>query len=242
MAALNVEHYSEETERKLGDIFWETIKESEDVIEDQYLIKTVDSLVERICESNDIDRSALKIHVIKSDEINAFALPDGHLVINSALIISSENHQQLCGVIGHEIAHIELNHIMQKLVKEIGLTALIGITTGGKSEVLTEAARVLSSSAFDRKLEEEADIKAVDYLIKANIDSEPMANFMYKLAEEEGDYSEYFSWVSTHPNSKDRALYIIDYSNSKSGNYQPVIKTATWVKMQSVLKNYSAFP
>lgn len=235
MNVFRVEHYSDETEEKLGEIFWEMIESTEEIVKDKYLVSTVDSLVNKICIENDIDRESLKVHILLNDEINAFALPDGHLVINTGLIASAENHEELCGVIGHEIAHIELNHIMQKLVKEIGLSALLSIATGGRSEIIGEAAHVLSSSAFDRKLEEEADIKAVDYLTTARIDPEPLANFMFKLAEQEPEFMEYFSWVSTHPDSKDRALYIIEYSKSKKVKYEPVIKTATWEKAKAGL-------
>ena len=58
---------------------------------------------------------------------------------------------------------------------------------------------------------------------------------MFKLAEQEPEFMEYFSWVSTHPDSKDRALYIIEYGKSKKVKYEPVIKTATWEKAKAGL-------
>ncbi len=235
MNVFRVEHYTDETEKKLGDIFWEMIESSEQKVQSKFLVSTVDSLVTKICVENDIDRTSIKVHILINEEVNAFALPDGHLIINSGLIAAADSHQELCGVLGHEIAHIQLNHIMQKLVKEIGLATLITITTGGRSEVIGEAARVLSSSAFDRQLEEEADIKAVDYLINAKIDPAPLADFMYKLSEQEPEFMDYLSWISTHPNSKDRALYIIEYSESKKVEYEPVIKPSTWLKARDQL-------
>ena len=100
------------------------------------------------------DREIIKVHVLNKDEINAFALPNGHLIIYSGLINNSGNQEELTGVICHEIAHIELNHVMKKLIKEIGLSVLISMTTGkGGSEIIKETAKMLSSSAFDRKLE-----------------------------------------------------------------------------------------
>jgi predicted Zn-dependent protease len=77
--------------------------------------------------------------VLNNDEINAFALPNGHLIVYSGLILNSDNQEELIGFICHEIAHIALNHIMKRLVKEIGTSVLISMTTGnGGSEIIKE--------------------------------------------------------------------------------------------------------
>ena len=78
------------------------------------------------------------------------------------------------------MAHCELNHVMKKLIKEIGLGVLISITTNGNGDMLREALKVLSSTAFDRDLEREADIKAVEYLNNTGVSAEPFANFLYR--------------------------------------------------------------
>ena len=171
--------------------------------------------------------------MLNKDEINAFALPSGHLIVYSGLIINSDNQEELIGVICHEIAHIELNHVMKKLVKEIGLSVLISITTGnGGSEIIKETAKILSSTAFDRSLEKEADIKAVDYLVNAKVNPEPFANFLYKLSNKEHDATEYLTWISTHPDLKERAKYIIEYSKNKLTDYEPILSIETWEKLK----------
>lgn len=179
MSVFKVEKISNKTEEKLGSLFWDVIRESEKEITNPFVVNSVDSIVTRICTANDIDRGFIKVHLLENDETNAFALPNGHLVIYSGLMLNSENPEELSGVICHEIAHIQLNHITKKLVKEVGLSALISMTTGNKgSEIIRETAGTLSSLAFDRSMEKEADIKAVDYLIKAKINPEPFANFL----------------------------------------------------------------
>ncbi len=77
---------------------------------------------------------------------------------------------------------------MNKLVEEVGLSTLITLTTGNScSDMIKETAKSLSSTAFDRSLEKDADIKSVDYLIKAKINPEPFTNFHYKLAERDNE-------------------------------------------------------
>lgn len=234
-----VEKVADKTAQKLGDFLWKTIKNTEGENKNIHVVKTLESIVTQICKSNKIERKRIKIHVLNKDEINAFALPNGHLVVYSGLILNSDNQEELIGVLCHEIAHIELNHVMKKLVKEIGLSALISMTTGGSgSEIIKETARMLSSSAFDRSLEKEADIKAVDYLINAKINPEPFANFLYKLSDKEHDAVAYLKWISTHPDSRERATYIIEYSKTKLTNYEAMLPIETWEKVIEELREY----
>ena len=97
---------------------------------------------------------------------------------------------------------------------------------------MQHAAKTLSSSAFDRGLEKDADIKAVDYLVKAKINPEPFADFLYKLSSKENEATKYLNWISTHPDSKERAEYIIEYSKNKSTTYESVLSTTTWDKLK----------
>jgi beta-barrel assembly-enhancing protease len=232
-----VQKITNKTEQKLGDLFWEMISKSEKELKQPFLVNCVDSLVAKICTSNKIDEGAVKIHIINKDIVNAFALPNGHLVVYSGLILNAENQEELCGVLGHEIAHIQLNHVMKKLVKEVGLSALISITTGsGGTEIIKESIKILSSSAFDRSLEKEADMKAVDYLVEAKINPEPFANFLYKISEDETGASQYFTWISTHPESKERAEYIIEYSKGKLTEYDSLLSDTTWQQLKSTIQ------
>ena len=234
---LKIEQKSEKTEEKLDELLWETIKTTEDENTNPLVLKSVDSLITRICDLNDIDRSKIKFNVINKDEVNAFAMPNGRLVIYSGLITASENQEELAGVLCHEIAHIQLNHVMKKLVKEIGLSALISITTGSNgSELIKETAKVLSSTSFDRSLEKEADIKAVEYLTKAEINPEHFAQFLYKINDSESEIMKYLTWISTHPDSKNRAEYIIEHSKNNNVKNVPILKDETWNKLKEVLK------
>ncbi len=232
----NVQKVTDKTEEKLGDLFWETFQKNEQENKNPFVIKTIDSMVSRICTANNINRESIKVHVFTKEDINAFALPNGHLIIYSGLILNADNQEELCGVICHEMAHINLNHVMKKLVKEVGLSVLISMTTGkGGTEVIKETAKMLSSTAFDRSLEKEADIKAVDYLIKAKINPAPFADFLFKLSEKENEATQYLTWINTHPDSKDRAEYIVTYSKDKQSKYTSVITTAAWDKLKDKL-------
>lgn len=237
VSIFKVRTITDKTEEKLGDIFWKSVQQSEVENTNSYVVNSIDSLVTKICLSNDIDRQTIKVHIFENEEINAFALPNGHLVIYTGLILNSESQEELSGVICHEIAHIQLNHVMKKLVKEIGLAAIISISTGGgSSEIAKATVKMLSSSAFDRSLEKEADIKAVDYLVNAQINPEPFANFLYKLAINENQASAYWQWISTHPDSKERSKYIIEYISTNKVKYKSILSASTWDQLNASLK------
>ena len=211
MKLFNIEQTTQDTEEKIGDLFWDLMKKSETEITAESVVTPVDSMLSKICTSNSIDRKKIKLHLLRKDDINAFALPNAHLVVYSGLITACQNQDELYGVLCHEIAHIEKNHIMNKLLKEVGFSVLISISTGNSnSETIKSVLKHLSSSAYDRKLETEADLTAVDYLIKAGIDPEPFANFMYRLSDETKKLPHQIIWISTHPESKDRAEKIIE--------------------------------
>lgn len=233
MTLLHIEQITDKTEEKLGDTFWDIFRHTEKESRNKFAISCIDSIINKICINNNIERDSIKLHILEKDEVNAFALPNRHLIVYSGLITESVNPEELAGVIGHEIAHMELNHVMKKLIKEIGLSMLISIGSGKSGgEVARQAAKVLSSTAFDRSLEKEADIKAVDYLIASNIDPEPFSDFMNRLSQKEGDMMKYLSWAGTHPDSKERSEYILDYFRNKTIVKEPVLADETWFDLK----------
>lgn len=237
ITVFKVQSATDKTEEKLGDLFLRNFLMNETENKNPIAVNSIDSIVAKICKANKIDKESIKIHILNSEKINAFALPDGHLIVYSGLIINSDNPEECSGVIGHEIAHIQLDHVMKKLVKEIGLSALLSMTTGNiGSETIGGTAKILSSSAFDRSLEKAADLKAVDYLTKAKIDPEPFANFLFRLSDEDREATKYLTWLSTHPDSRERAKYIIEYSNDKKTNSEAVLKKETWDNLREKLQ------
>ncbi len=233
-----VQKITDKTEQRTGDLFWDFFRKTENEIKNPFVVNSIDSIVTKICNANHIDRERIKIHILKKDDVNAFALPNGHLIIYDGLILASDNQEELSGVIGHEMAHIVLSHVMKKLVKDVGIASIVSMTSGkGGTEIIKEAVKKISSTAFDRKMEKEADIKAVDYLLKAKINPEPFADFLFMISEKENDAMKYFAWINTHPDSKERAENIIEYSKNKKVDFKSVLNIETWDGLKEKLKD-----
>jgi beta-barrel assembly-enhancing protease len=233
MKLFRIEKITKTTEEKLGDLFWEMYKDKE--IMDTVITKPVDSILSRICESNKIDKSAIKLHIVDIEEVNAFALPNDHIVINKGLIADAKDEAELAGVLGHELAHLQEKHVMKKLVKEFGLSVLISVTTGGGGGEVAEIARMLSSTAYDRKLEREADMRSVDYMVNSKLPPDHLANFLYRLGQDSPDDLRYLTWISTHPDSRERGEYIVQYSKGKAKELDPVLYGSTWRQMKEAV-------
>jgi Zn-dependent protease with chaperone function len=113
---------------------------------------------------------------------------------------------------------------------------LLSASTGGKgSVVVKEILKSLSSSAYDRTLEKEADMTSVDYLLNANINPEPFADFMFELAQQ-NDLSDSLYWVSSHPESEERAKYILAYLKDKKYQKQTTISSTAWENYKKLIK------
>ena len=226
-----------DTEEKLGDVLLEMVLKTEDEIKTPSVYNALDSILTHVCGKNDIPKDQIKFHIVRKDEINAFAMPNGHLIVYSGLIINADNQEEFTGVLCHELAHIEQNHVMKKLLSEMGLSALVSLTTGNASPVIMkEALKKLSSLTYERGLEKEADLKAVDYMIKAGVNPNSFANFLFKQSLNENEDSQYIKWASSHPDSKDRSVYINDYIQNKTIQNISILNSKTWEELKIELE------
>ena len=74
MKLFKVQERTEKVEHKLGDMIWNEIQDSEDVITNDTIVKSLDKLLKPLFDANDIDRDSLKVHIVVKDEINALAI------------------------------------------------------------------------------------------------------------------------------------------------------------------------
>ena len=64
MTVFNVKKATEKTEERLGELFWEIAKNTEREINNQTVTNSIDSIVTRICTTNEIERNNIKIHIL----------------------------------------------------------------------------------------------------------------------------------------------------------------------------------
>ncbi len=145
---------------------------------------------------------------------NAFALPDGTLILTDELVeLAGEDTEMILGVLAHEIGHVEHNHSLRQIYRAAGVTALIMLVAGdigsGVEEVLVQGGGLLALS-YSRSAEAEADRHSVELMMKAGFDPTAIARF-FELLETKLDDRGGASIFSTHPSTPERRKVILDW-------------------------------
>lgn len=217
-------------EATLGENLIEQYKTSNAFTESPEITEQLLNLVEPLVASIASDRYEFKFYIVQDPSLNAFALPGGHVVLHTGLILDTSRAEELLGVIAHEIAHVERQHGVRKVLESAGLYIVISGLFGDVSSItalLLSNAAFLLQQQFSRDFEREADMLAVAYLMDAGIDPSGLYDFFARLEAKETTtpevISETLSILNTHPATSERmrALQkIIDEKNEKS--YSPV--------------------
>jgi beta-barrel assembly-enhancing protease len=153
----------------------------------------------------------VKITVVKSGIINAFAMPGGNIVIFDTLLYMLESPQELAALIGHELTHVEKRHSTRMLCRNLAGYMFISLISGdvnGISAVLVENAHAVAGLKYVRSLEEEADKNSIALLRKSNLNPNGMVDLLQHLKKVEEDKKrEWYSWFLSHPLTDDRIAY-----------------------------------
>lgn len=154
-------------------------------------------------------------------DVNAFAAPGGVVVVFSGLLMAADTPEEVAAVLAHEVAHAELRHGLQGVVKSLGLQAgavLLGDVTGVAVPGLLSH---LLERQFSREAERAADAEGLRRLVEARIDPANMVVFMKKLAAKEKGVG-VPQWLSTHPEPEDRAARLQAEVAALPGPWQPL--------------------
>jgi len=196
-------------EQKAGDQLFSLLSKNYKIINDTVLnkqFKTILTPLLKVVENRDFKFS---FYIINDTTVNAFALPGGKVVVNSGLILKSDNWSEIQGVLAHEISHVTCRHHVRSIINNKGLFFLISVVFGGYSDlisVISGYGSSLESLMYSRRFEYEADNSGFDYLVKANINPEGMIDFFKKLEKmySSGENSVFYKMISTHPGTADR--------------------------------------
>lgn len=185
------------------------------IIEDKELTDYLQNLANLIASKSDLT-IPVRVFLLDSDEINAFALPGGYLFINRGLIEKAETESELVGVLAHELAHVSARH-GARLMKKANIASMFFqaaqlaalIFTGGVAGIGMYYALnygffglglVLDLALLGvcRDYEMEADQLGVQYAWNAGYDPRGFITFFDKMASEKG-YVKSASFFRTHP-------------------------------------------
>ena len=156
--------------------------------------------------------------IIKDPQINAFAVPGGLFALNTGLITSAKNLDEIAGVMAQEIAHVAQRHYSrsQEAFKGQGLLALAGIIVGaaiasqadsdvGSAVMLgTQAALMDKQLSYSRNQEREADRIGMQFMYAAGYNPQSMADYFETMHRATSRVSFLPDFWLTHPLTTER--------------------------------------
>jgi predicted Zn-dependent protease len=147
---------------------------------------------------------AWKLYIVNDPTVqNAFCTPGGYIYVYTGLIKYLDNASSLAGVIGHEMAHADRRHSTKQMTEQYGLSLMFGIIAGTTGQAqITEIVANLSSLAFSRADEKDADTHSVIYLCPTQYRANGAADFFEKIIASGAQQPPAF--LSTHPNPDNR--------------------------------------
>lgn len=141
---------------------------------------------------------------------NAFALPDGTVLVTDELVRQSGDDLEVLSVLLHEMGHVERHHGLRRVLEGMGVAALV-IWLTGDMEAMGEWVAVLPTilvhQSYSRDHEREADTYALERMLAAGYDPAHFADFMVKVmegGEQPGKDEEWVRFLSSHPPSEER--------------------------------------
>ena len=165
------------------------------------------------------------VHVLSSDEVNAWCMPGGKIAVYTGLINKIRpSDAELAAVIGHEMAHALREHsreqVSQQMVTNMGLSVLSAVTgisaAADLGGALTDVMFTLPNS---RTHETEADRIGVELAARAGYDPRAAITLWQKMgALSKGSAPPEI--LSTHPSADSRIADLTEAANKVLSLYQ----------------------
>lgn len=195
---------SEEEQRiwNEGEEFDKQIKRSGLIHDDPELTAYVQGVMDKLFPEFD---GRLRVRILKSPYLNAFALPNGSIYINQGLLSRFQNEAQLATVLAHEGVHFTHRHgfHLQRTVKNASLINLVTRLMGLPQ--LVDLVIISSVLGYSREFETEADNEGYKRVVAARYNVHETPKVFEHLVRElkAADVKEPF-FFSTHPKLQER--------------------------------------
>ena len=171
------------------------------------------------------------VHVANFPVVNAVTLPGGHVVVFEKLLDDARSPDEVAGVIGHEIGHVRNHDVMESLIRQMGLSVLLG----GMEGHVGGYTNALLSMSYSRAAEARADGYAIAALDRADISPLPTARFFQRMAKLDGDgrTARAMTYVSSHPLSAARERRFAGAAR-RGAAYRPALSPQQWTQLRAI--------
>jgi predicted Zn-dependent protease len=212
---------SDAEEIRLGQEAADGIEKEEHLkfLEEDSVRDYVHAIFHKIYKSSGRSNLPYSIKIVDTKEINAFALPGGHIYLNRGLLEFAQSESQLASVLAHEVGHVVGHHGANEISRQASADSLI--TEASRmifgddlpGQLLKQAGGPLFfiiTMKYSREQELQADLLGYHNMQRAGWDPKGMVELFHRFAEQEGGFNPLFTIGSTHPPSSEREAQIRD--------------------------------
>lgn len=162
-----------------------------------------------------LDGYAWEFNLIDDNQVNAFCMPGGKIVVYTGILPYTQDEAGLAVVMGHEVAHAIAKHsnerMSQQVLAQYGSTAVDMILDDKpQAKAIGQAVYGLGAQygvmlPFSRKQELEADHLGLIFMAMAGYNPEVAPAFWQRMSQQGSSTPEF---MSTHPSDNTRITKI----------------------------------
>jgi predicted Zn-dependent protease len=177
-----------------------------------------------------------EFNLVNDNQVNAWCMPGGKVVVYSGLLPVTQNEAALAVVLGHEITHAVAKHGNERMSTELaaqGLGSLADILTANKpkaNQIFNSVYGIGSQGLVilpkSRNQEYESDHFGLLFCAMAGYNPQEAVAFWKRMAAASASSSNQKppEWLSTHPSDENRITRIEGYMQEALGFYKPIGK------------------
>lgn len=180
----------------------------------------------------------IEVRVVNLPIVNAVTLPGGKIVLFDGLVRAATSPDEVAGVLAHEIGHVQNRDVMESLLRQLGLSVLLGGLQGN----IGGYTNALLAATYSRAAEARADAHAIAALGAAHVSPLGTAAFFERLdgrkpgkARAKAEGVTMLNYFSSHPVSSDRAAAFTASARGHT-DYTPALDAASWTKLQAICR------
>ena len=187
--------------------------------QDPALLQRVNAIASRLEPQTKIFRPDApgwkwEVNVITSDQVNAFCMPGGKIMVYTGLAKKLNlSDEELAVVIGHEMSHALREHSREQVSQAIAAQTAIGVGTAllglgqGSANIANAGYQALIATRFSRTDENEADRMGLELMARAGYDPRAGVTLWQKMIDAKSG-SQPPAFLSSHPTDASRVQTI----------------------------------
>ena len=200
----------------------------------QRIVAAINQFFRQNNMSQELEGYKWETRLVESNEVNAWCMPGGKIVVYTGLLPVAQNEAALANVMGHEVSHALFGHTNERMSQSIAAqyggsildAFMANKTSAGMRNIFSSAVGVgsqLGILAFGRKQELEADRYGMIWAAMAGYNPQEAIGLWQRMQAMAGSGGTP-EFLSTHPGPERRIEQLQKYLPEAMKYYTPITK------------------